>query len=173
MNNIPEQINNDYGLLINQNIKLHRDWFKEMGRLIGIKFIYRAPRKSKEFDMHGDLDTNYETPITFYGILEEHPNQYSLRKAGWVTELQDNSLLLHVPYDLPGLEQGGLFMLPAGLDGAKSRCFRLLNLQNIMIYPASIVCEIAPEYEDTSPRDEILDFQQNNFTKLLDNEEDD
>jgi hypothetical protein len=46
-------------------------------------------------------------------------------------------------------------------------------MQNIMVYPASIACEIAPEYEDLSTKAEIRDFTQNNFTKLLDNEEDD
>jgi hypothetical protein len=46
-------------------------------------------------------------------------------------------------------------------------------MQNIMIYPASIACEIAPEYIDTDEITTVRDFTGNNFTVLLDNEEDD
>jgi hypothetical protein len=46
-------------------------------------------------------------------------------------------------------------------------------MQNIMVYPASIACEIAPEYRDTDEKTTIEDFTQTNFTLLVDNEEDD
>ena len=36
---------NKYGLLLNKDIKLHRQWFKEMTKLIGINVIYRSPKK--------------------------------------------------------------------------------------------------------------------------------
>ncbi len=42
-----------------------------------------------------------------------------------------------------------------------------------MIYPASITCEIAPEYEDKEEQDAIEDFTTDDFTVLRDNEEDD
>ena len=42
-----------------------------------------------------------------------------------------------------------------------------------MIYPASVACEIAPEYENSAQKTETRDFTQNNFTVLLDNEDDD
>lgn len=164
---------NDYGLLLNSNIKLHRTWFKQMTKLIGINCIYRAPRKSKEFDSHGDLDTKYEAPQLVGCIFQDHPDQKTLKKMGWVAELQESSSIIHVPYDLPGLETGALFIVPSGIDQAEGRVFRVISMQNIMVYPASIACEIAPEYEDTSPKNEIQDFTSSNFTKLLDNEEDD
>lgn len=163
----------NYGFLINQDIKLHRQWFKEATRVLGIKTIYRAPRKSKEFNAHGDLATFYDAPEEVFVFFEEHPDQKSLKKAGWVAELQENSSMIHVPYDLPGLQVGALFTVPSGIDHAEGRVFRVISMQNIIIYPASITCEIAPEYEDTSPKNEVVDFTQDNFTKLLDNEEDD
>ena len=49
----------DYGILITPEIKLHRQYFKEMVKLLGIKCIYRAPLPGKTFDMHGDLDAEY------------------------------------------------------------------------------------------------------------------
>jgi hypothetical protein len=42
-----------------------------------------------------------------------------------------------------------------------------------MIYPASIACEIALEYEDSDEITLTNDFTKTNFTVLVDNEEDD
>lgn len=165
--------NNDYGLLINKDIKLHRTWFKQMVALHGIFCEYRAPRSSKEFNVHGDLNSHYYEPIKVGVIFEDHPDQKSLKKMGWVAELQENSSMIHVPYDLQHLEVGALFDIPSGLDNAPARRFRVISMQNIMIYPASIACEVAPEYEDTTQLSEIHDFTSSNFTVLNDNEGDD
>jgi len=165
--------NSNYGLLLNKDIKLHRKWFKEMTKLLGINCIYRAPRKSKEFDRYGELDSKYYEPITVGVIFQEHPDQKTLKKMGWVAELQESSSIIHVPYDLPNLEVGALFTIPSGLDNVPGRTFRVISMQNIMIYPASIACEVALEYEDTAQRNEVEDLTKDNFTVLIDNEEDD
>lgn len=164
---------NDYGLLINKNAKLHRTWFKEMTRLHGINCIYKAPRPSKDWDIHGDLDSRYYEPIVVGCIFDEHPTQKSLKKMGWVAELQESSSIIHVPYDLPHLEVGALFIVPSGIDQAVGRVFRVMSMQNIMIYPASISCEIAPEYENTAQANEIEDFSKSTNNVLVDNEGDD
>jgi hypothetical protein len=118
-----------------------------MTALHGINCKYRAPLKNKEYDMYGDLQTGYKPEILVGCLFEEHPNQRSLKKAGWVAELQEGSSIIHVPYDLPDLQVGALFEVPSGLDNCKGRLFRVISLSNIMIYPASISCEIALEYE--------------------------
>lgn len=164
---------NDYGLLLNKDIKLHRQYFKEMVKLLGINCIYKAPRPSKDYDEHGELDSKYYEPEVIGCIFQEHPDQKTLKKQGWVAELQEGSSMIHVPYDLPHLEQGALFIVPSGLDHAKGRVFRVINMQNIMVYPASIACEIAPEYEDTIEKVNVVDFSKNTFTVLADNEDDD
>lgn len=105
--------------------------------------------------------------------MQDHPDQKTLKKMGWVTELQESSSIIHVPYDLEHLEVGALFTLPAGIDGAPGRTFRVISMQVDMIYPASIACEVAPEYEDTMQESEIHDFSGSNFNVLLDNEGDD
>jgi hypothetical protein len=46
-------------------------------------------------------------------------------------------------------------------------------MQTIMVYPASIACEIAPEYYSVDEQHLTKDFTQTNFNVLLDNEEDD
>jgi hypothetical protein len=136
----------NYGLLINKDIKLHRTWFKQMTALHGINCKYRAPLKNKEYDTYGDLQTSYRPEILVGCLFEEHPDQKSLKKSGWVAELQEGSSVIHVPYDLPDLQVGALFEVPSGLDNGDGRTFRVISMSNIMIYPASIACEIALEY---------------------------
>lgn len=152
----------NYGLLINQDTKLHRQYFDEMSRLIGIKVIYRAPRKDKQYTTYAEVDSNYQEPLVTYCIFNEHPDQKTLKKMGWVSELQDNASLIHVRYDLPDIQQGALFIVPSGLDNAKGRLFRVVQLSNSMIYPASITCEIVPEYIDTMDRS-LSDHEDNSI----------
>ena len=81
--------------------------------------------------------------------------------------------MIHVEYDLPHLEVGALFTIPSGIDTATGRTFRVIAMQNIMVYPASIACEVAPEYESTIQASEIKEFSQGSIIALVDNEEDD
>lgn len=166
-------LQNNYGLLLNKDIKLHRIYFKQMVKLLGINCQYRYPLSGKNYDLHGDLETKYSKPQTVGVIFQDHPDQKTLKKMGWVAELQENSSIIHVPYDLEKLEVGALFEIPSGLDTAKSRLFRVISMQNIMVYPASIACEIAPEYFDTDEKTLTRDFSKTNTTMLVDYEEDD
>ena len=163
----------NYGILLNKNLKLHRHYFKQMVKLIGIYCEYYVPLSGKTFSTYADLNANYAPPVLVGVIFQEHPDQKTLKKMGWVAELQENSSIIHVPYDLPGLQYGALFSIPSGLDDGKNRLFRVISMQNVMVYPASIACEIAPEYADNVEQVEINDFTKNNFNVLVDNEEDD
>lgn len=165
--------NANYGLLINKDIKLHRLYFKQMVKLLGINCQYYAPLANKHFDGLGDLKTDYAPAKTVGCIFQDHPDQKTLKKMGWVAELQEGSSIIHVPYDLNGLQTGALFSIPSGLDNAEPRLFRVISMQNIMVYPASIACEIAVEYATSDEATLIQDFSKNNFTVLVDHEEDD
>lgn len=164
----------DFGKLVNKDIKLHRAWFKQMTALHGINCKYRAPLKNKEHDNYGDLQTGYKPELLVGCLFEEHPNQKSLKKAGWVAELQEGSSMIHVPYDLPDLQVGAIFEVPSGLDDGKGRLFRVISMSNIMIYPASIACEIALEYESNDEQHLItVAHEQEDMPLLIDREEDD
>ena len=163
----------DYGLLLNPDIKLHRLYFKQMTKLLGINCKFYAPLPGEEHDIHGDLRTHYAPPEVVGCIFNDHPDQKTLKKLGWVAELQENAAIIHVPYDLKGLEEGALFEIPSGLDNAKSRMFRVVEMQNSMIYPASIACEIAPEYRTTEELTSTQNFANTNFNVLVDREDDD
>lgn len=142
-------ITNRYGTLLNNNIKLYRGWFKEFVKLHGINVIYRAVKEGSKWTNYAELDTNFESPLLEGCIFEEHPTQQTMKMLGWVSELQESSSIIHVRYDLPKLQVGCLFIVPSGLDDGKGRLFRVVKLTNSIVYPATITCEIVPEYEST------------------------
>lgn len=160
-----------YGVLLGKDIKLHRQYFEEMVRLIGIYVLYRAPKPGKVYTTYAELESNYEKPILVGCIFNEHLPQQTLRKMGWMSELDESASVIDVPYDLPGLQQGALFIVPSGLDTGKSRLFRVTKLTNSIIYPSSMTCQIVPEYEDTVDDKTAYNFTGETFTML--NEEKD
>ena len=138
--------------------------------LIGIKVIYNAPRADKHYTTYTEITGTYECPQVVGCIFEEHPEQQTLKKLGWMSELQTDASIIHVPYDLTGLEQGGLFIIPSGIDNTKGRVFRVSKISNTMVYPASFACQIVPEYENTYSHTQSQ-FKHNSFTLLNDEEE--
>ena len=72
----------DYGILITPEIKIHRQYFKEMVKLLGINCIYKAPLPGKIFNGHGDLETDYQQGEIVGVIFQEHPDQKTLKKMG-------------------------------------------------------------------------------------------
>lgn len=160
-----------YGLLLNNDIKLHRNYFNEMVKLLGIQVIYRATLPNKHYTTYAEIESNYSQPLLVGCIFDEHPTQQTLKKMGWVAELQQNSSIIHVPYDLPNLQQGCLFIVPSGIDNAKGRLFRVVSMSNSIVYPASVSCEIVPEYEDTFIAETNYDYTHS--TDNLINEEQD
>jgi hypothetical protein len=138
-----------YGILLNKDAKLHRKYFMEMCKLIGINVIYRSLQPGKKWTNYGEVDANYNPPTLIGCIFNEHPDQQTLKKMGWVSELQENASIIHIAYDTPGIQVGSLFTIPSGLDDGKGRLFRCTKISNIMVYPASIACEIVPEYSNS------------------------
>lgn len=167
-----------YGQLLNPSIKINRQYFREMVKLLGIYVLYRAPVNEPKYTTYAEIDVNYMPPIKVGVIFDEHPTQQTLKKMGWMSELQDNSSIIHVDYDLPKLQQGSLFIIPSGLDDGKARIFRVVKMFNSMVYPSSIACEIVPEYIDSfndytdiafNPQDEIiLSDESDGVTTMID-----
>ena len=163
--------NKDTGLLLDkQNITLQRKYFEELVRLKGINLIYRAPRENKSYNGYGELDAFFYEPKVVGCIFEDHPTQWTMKKLGWDSELQEDVSIIHVPYDTPKLQSGALFVVPSGLDNAEGRLFRVLRMSTISVYPASVACQIAPVWENAFEESQ-LNHKDNNFN-LLKEEED-
>lgn len=164
----------DTGLVLNQNnLKLQRFYFKQMVRLIGINVLFRAPREgSKEYNDYGELDSFYEAPVPVGCVFVEHPNQYTMKKLGWNSELSEETSLIQVPYDLKGVQRGALFTLPSAIDGAPGRMFKVEDMFTDPITPAFITCKLAPFFENSFESGQFSHVQ-NDFNLLNDEEEDD
>ena len=164
--------NNYTGLLLNpDNIKLNRFYFQEMCRLIGIKCIYRAPREDKNYNGYGELDSFYYEPQLIECIYDEHPNQKTMKKLGWVTELEEQEAIIHVAYDTFKLQVGSIFIMPSAYDNTEGRIFRVLDISSIAIYPSSVTCKIGPLWKSTFEKT-LLNHTDNNFSLLAEEEED-
>lgn len=165
--------NSDTGFLLDkQNIELYRDTFKDMLDALGINVLYRAPvESSKTYNLYGELDSNFCEPILVKCIYDEHPTQKTMRKLGWNSELSDTNVVIHVPYDTPGLQAGGLFIIPSGLDNTEGRVFKILRMTNIAVYPINITCELGPVFINNDDRAMTEDFSSSNFNVLDDESE--
>lgn len=163
------EVENKYGILLTPDIKLNRMYFEEMTKLMGINVIYRAVKPGKKYTTYAEFDTNFYPPLLESCIFEEHPTQQTMKKLGWVSELQESSSIIHVRYDLPDIQVGCVFLIPSGLDDGKGRLFRVVKLTNSIVYPASITCELVPEFENTY-EPSLNDFRNTSFNLLNDEE---
>lgn len=164
----------DTGILLNaHDIKLHRQYFNEMVKLLGIQVIYKPIKEeSKTYTLNGELDTMYDAPLLVGCIFDEHPNQKTMRKLGWNSEASESTSVIHLPYDLERLQAGCLVIVPSGLDNAQGRVFKILEMSSIMIYPASIACKIGPVFENSFEASQF-DHSDNNFSALAEEDEED
>ena len=161
----------NYGLLLNkQDILLQRSYFNELVTMIGVNVKHRAPRPDKHYTTYAEIQGNYFEPEQVGCIFVEHADQKTMKKLGWNAELDTSAALISVPYDLAGLQKGSLFYIPSAFDNTSERLFRVTELSSIMIYPASITCQLVPEYENTfSPN--LFDHKRNSFNLLRDEED--
>jgi len=162
-------MNNNYGLLISEkDTLLHRKYFDEMCKMLGVKVKHRAPRQGKSYTTYSEIESNYFEPVEVGCIFEEHPTPQTMKKLGWNSELQQSAAIISVPYDTEGLQQGSLFTIPGPFNSV-GRLFRVIQITSIMIYPASLTCLLVPEYENTFS-DNSYQHKTNSFN-LLNREE--
>lgn len=98
-----EKSNLNNGMLYGPQIKLHRQYFREAVKLLGIYVLYRAPKKDKHWTTYGEIESNYELPIKIGCLFHDHPDQKTMKKIGWVSELQEQASIIEVDYDLPNI----------------------------------------------------------------------
>jgi len=159
-----------YGLLINQDAELHRGWFEEMVSLLGVYAKYKKPILNT-IDINADTIAQYTQGYNVGCIFEEHPSIHTTKKLGWNAESSETPPIIHVPYDLDGLQIGCLFDIPDALNPSKYRTFRVVALSTTMIYPASVTCKLVPEMQNVaSSRDNKV--AQTNVLGFLNAEED-
>ena len=154
------------GVLLTKDALLQRNYFKEMVRLRGLSSQYQYPLSNKDYNLQGELTSNYSEPQEVWVILNENIDQKTSRKLGWNAELVSSMILISVPYDLENLQVGCLFTLPSAIDDGKDRLFRVAEMLTVQLYPASITCSVVPEYETEIESPLTKDFTVTNFNLL-------
>lgn len=152
-----------YGILITPDALLYRKWFKEFTRLQGVNVLHKYPLKDKTYTINGEVVATYSSPTPVGCIFEEHPTPKTTRRLGWSTELSEESSIIHLPYDLEGLQLGSLVIIPSPIDKSKGRVFRIKRMSAVsLIYPWAISCELIPEYENKLDKAQ-LSYEKSNF----------
>lgn len=160
------------GLLVGQDAKLFRNFFREMALLRGQPVLYRYPLSNKRYSIHTELQTSYSEPINTNIIFDEYPKQKTLRRHGWFSESTDDKpYIAHVEYDLKDLQQGCLITIASGISG-EGRIFRITEISNIMEFPDSYTVRLVPEIDSTSIIQQ-KSYEDTNFNYLRQDEGED
>lgn len=163
-------MNKQYGLLNQPNVELQRSYFKEMVNLRGVFCKYQYPI-AKQYTKQAELDSAYSEPIIVGCIFNDHLDQKTTHKLGWNVEVDTTATVISVPYDLENLQIGCLFEIPSAFDNSPGRLFRVTEMSTIALYPASVTCRLAPEYETTVAKAELEFFNNSDFNLLYQEDE--
>lgn len=140
---------NRRGSLIKNDALIHRRYFKEVLRLMGIDgMYYQIKPGTSHYNESGEFSALYEKPIPCQFIFDQVPTVSTLKKLGWITELDREFPLVHVDYDLPDLQKGTLFLVEDPLREGKGRLFRVNKIQLGILYPVCATCQVAPVVGD-------------------------
>ena len=78
-----EDYERKYGQLLTPDIRIHRQYFREMVKLLGIQSMYRSPLSEGTYTLHGEYTSiNYSEPIRVGVIFQEHEDQKTAKKLG-------------------------------------------------------------------------------------------
>ena len=131
------------GSLVKQDALMFRRYFKEMLDRYGIDSMYfQVNEETKKYNETGEFSCEYLKPEPCQVIFDEVPKISTLKKLGWSTESSQNQPIIHVDFDLPGLQFGACFSIEDPLRPGKGRLFRVTKLSVGIIYPMCVTCQV-------------------------------
>lgn len=135
------------GLLNRQDALIYRRYFKEMCKLIGISVGYQYIIK-KELTIHSEDNSTFSMPVRIDVIFDENPSIDTLKRYGWVSELNEQQpTLCHFAYDTPKLQVGCRVMVEATKGTPRPRVFSISKISNDLEYPDSYACALVPVFD--------------------------
>ena len=143
------------GLLNRDDARIHRAYFQEMTKLIGIQVLYQYVIK-QELTIHSEDNSTLSQPIQLDILFDENPSQKTLNRMGWVSELgrDDNPIVINVPYNTPNLTVNARITIES-TDGIKRpRVFKITQIQADLEYPEAFTCMVAPVYDQLEQRNQ-------------------
>lgn len=128
--------------IIQNDAKIFKKYADECLSMYGIPSLYYQIKPGKDYSAVGELSGCYYDPVRTKVIFDQAPNIRTLKKLGWVTEADTQQPLVHVMFDLPGIEIGCLFSIKDPLTKASGRLFRITKMTTSILYPAMLTCQI-------------------------------
>ena len=125
-----------------------------MLRKYGIDCSYFEVKEGTvKYNVNGELSAEYKNPIGTQVLFDQVPKVATLKKLGWNTSTDESQPLIHVDFDLPGLQVGCLFSIEDPLRPGKGRLFRVTRMSVGIIYPmcvtAQVVAVLGDQIENT------------------------
>ena len=131
--------------ILQSDLQAYRFYFNEALEMYGIQARYYQIKPGHTYTPAGELSANYYDPTLTNVIFDQVPKVSTLKKLGWVTELdQDQTSLIHIAFDTPGIQVGCLFEIKDPLTPSTGRFFRVTKLRTGIIYPVAVTCQIVP-----------------------------
>ena len=128
--------------IIQDDAKIFKYYAKEALEMYGIDANYYQCKPGRTFTTLGELKSCYYSPISAKVIFDQAPTVRTLKKLGWVTEADSTQPIIHVDFDLPGIEVGCLFNIKDPLRRDSGRMFRITKMSAGILYPATLTCQI-------------------------------
>ena len=140
--------------LIKKDALMFRKYFREMLRKYGIDCSYfQVIEGTAEYNVNGEFSADYHDPISSQVLFDQIPKISTLKKLGWNTSVEESQPLVHVDYDLPGLQIGCLFSIEDPMRPGKGKLFRVTKMSMGIIYPmcvtAQVVAVLGDQVENT------------------------
>ena len=135
------------GLLVRDDSRLFRGYFKEMCKLIGIHIGYQYVVK-KEMTIHSEDNSTLSMPIPLDIIFDENPTIDTLNKLGWVSEIgEQRPIVINMPYDTPHLTVNARVIIET-IDGVnRPRVFKITKIKSDLEYPDAYTCAVVPVFD--------------------------
>ena len=134
------------GLLTNEDAEIYRGFFREMCELLGQTVLYQYPLNTNK-TIHSEPNIELSDPIRLDIIFNENPTVDTLRKHGWVTEINGSlPVIAQVPYDIPGLARYARITIPPVGNVMRERIFEITAISTILEYPDCWTVRLVPVY---------------------------
>ena len=144
--------------IIQNDATVLRYYLNEMLDMYGIAAKYYQLKPGCHFTVAGELSANYFDPIDTRVMFDQVPKVSTLKRLGWVTELDQAASLIHIPFDTPGICVGAVFSIRDPLAPDSGKLFRVSKLQTGIIYPICVTCQIVPVV-GTEPEETLKPYE--------------
>lgn len=122
------------------------DLLKSAWNFFGQTVMYQYPLNVNK-TIHSEPNIELSDPIRLDIIFNENPTVDTLRKHGWVTEINGSlPVIAQIPYDTPGLARYARITIPPVGNVMRERIFEVTAISTILEYPDCWTVQLVPVY---------------------------